>query len=351
YLGRLDNQVKLRGFRIELGEIESVLLKQPGINEAVALLKSVNTVTQLCAYIAGDIDQLNAETLRAALSQQLPDYAVPSAFVILPTLPKLASGKLNKQALPEPEQRLKTHTAPSTELEIQLVTIWQDVLGVADIGIDDNFFGLGGHSLLAMRLVSECQRRLNIVLPLAQLLAHPNIAELAASLNSHAKPSLIVPLNAHKSFATPLFCFHPAGGHVFAYQTLARELATQRPVYGLAYTHLNPAISLTTLADDYAVAINLQQPQGHLCLLGWSLGGALALLTAKALEHMGRTVRFIALIDSFVPGFDDDNVEQTSELIHAFAKEISGADCLPEFTDAEQLAAWLQTNHPTWVMC
>ncbi|KJV05204.1 phosphopantetheine-binding protein, partial [Methylocucumis oryzae] len=126
---------------------------------------------------------LNAETLRAALSQQLPDYAVPSAFVILPVLPKLASGKLNKQALPEPEQRLKTHTAPSTELEIQLATIWQDVLGVADIGIDDNFFALGGHSLLAMRLAMKIRQQFSVDLPVSDIFNHPSIAAMAAALN------------------------------------------------------------------------------------------------------------------------------------------------------------------------
>ncbi|WP_239649999.1 condensation domain-containing protein, partial [Methylocucumis oryzae] len=169
-------------------------------------------LTQLCAYIAGDIDQLNAETLRAALSQQLPDYAVPSAFVILPVLPKLASGKLNKQALPEPEQRLKTRIAPSTELEIQLATIWQDVLGVADIGIDDNFFALGGDSIVSLQVISRV-RELGWQLTPKDLFRQQTIAGLAriaerlplsASMGEIAQGELPLTPIQHEFFATDI---------------------------------------------------------------------------------------------------------------------------------------------------
>ncbi|MDO9004721.1 MAG: amino acid adenylation domain-containing protein, partial [Aquabacterium sp.] len=139
YLGRLDQQIKLRGYRIELGEIEAALLAQPGVDEAVIM---VGDGGQLLGYLASNCS-IDSEALRSALQTRLPDYMLPNQFIVLSQLPKLPSGKLDRKALPSPVQTARTCTAPRNAIESQLAAIWQEVLGLDNIGVEDNFFELG----------------------------------------------------------------------------------------------------------------------------------------------------------------------------------------------------------------
>ncbi|WP_197471727.1 non-ribosomal peptide synthetase, partial [Methylomonas koyamae] len=160
FLGRLDYQVKIRGFRIELGEIEAQLLQQPEIKDAVVIAREDHPGDKrLVAYVVPLTTEANAEAeqalvdhIKAQLKHHLPDYMVPSAFVMLDAMPLSANGKLDRKQLPAPdlsEQLKKAYVAPRTETEQALVEIWQEVLGVEPVGIEDDFFELGGHSLLA----------------------------------------------------------------------------------------------------------------------------------------------------------------------------------------------------------
>jgi amino acid adenylation domain-containing protein len=190
FLGRLDHQVKIRGFRIELGEIESALREHPAVKEAVAVVKRANDEKYIVAYVVPVSEHASAAAeLRAFLKQRLPEYMVPSTFVLLDQLPLTAAGKLNRAALPEPDrrhpERESAFTVPRNAVEEALVEIFAEVLGAEKIGIHDNFFEFGGHSLLATRVVARIRKTFNAELPLRHFFESPTVAEIAVFLISH----------------------------------------------------------------------------------------------------------------------------------------------------------------------
>ncbi|MDR6918790.1 amino acid adenylation domain-containing protein/non-ribosomal peptide synthase protein (TIGR01720 family) [Pseudomonas sp. 3296] len=192
YLGRIDQQVKIRGFRIELGEIEAALLAQPGVREAVLNVHNGDGGPQLCAYVVAEHTPHDPiawrDTLCTALKVDLPDYMVPSHWLLLDALPLTGNGKLDRKALPVPdvEDWQRPFEAPEGELESQLATIWADVLGVAQIGRRDNFFELGGHSLLAAQASARVELELGIELPLRALFESTDLQAYAAMAGQHA---------------------------------------------------------------------------------------------------------------------------------------------------------------------
>ena len=185
FLGRVDDQVKIRGFRIEPGEVEQVLREHPQLAEAaVAVRERVPGEPQLVAYTsARDGQSPDAAELRQFLRQRLPEYMIPSLFVVLPCLPVTSSGKVDRRALPDPDwsavPRECEYVAPRTPDEQRLAAIWCEVLHAAQVGVHDNFFALGGHSLLAAQVMSRITRELNVSLPFRDLFLAPTIAELA----------------------------------------------------------------------------------------------------------------------------------------------------------------------------
>jgi amino acid adenylation domain-containing protein len=192
FLGRTDHQVKLRGFRVELGEIEAILQQHPAVKAAIAVVRSdQSSNSRLIAYIVPKSESQTpsaalSSTLRTFLQSTLPDYMVPSVFVVLKQLPLTPNGKVDRQALPTPDQTncesIKPYVAPRSAIEEQLVEIWVQLLGEEQIGIHDNFFELGGHSLLATQLISRLREAFQIELPLRYLFEAPTIAEFALKL-------------------------------------------------------------------------------------------------------------------------------------------------------------------------
>ena len=184
FLGRMDHQVKVRGFRIELSEIEHVLLSHPSVGAcAVTAREDSPGDTRLIAYtvtIAGTSS--TSGELRLYVSQKLPAYMVPSAFITLDELPLTPNGKLDRKALPAPDGELHNSTreylAPSTPLEQTIVAIWEQVLRVERIGLHDNFFEIGGHSLLATQVISRMREALQVELSLRMIFEHPTVASL-----------------------------------------------------------------------------------------------------------------------------------------------------------------------------
>ncbi|WP_284291836.1 phosphopantetheine-binding protein, partial [Piscinibacter gummiphilus] len=174
YLGRIDQQVKVRGFRIELGEIEAQLLAQPEVQEAVVVADE----GRLVAYVTGEVD---TAVLRERLGRVLPDYMVPGAMVVLGALPLNPNGKVDRKALPKPEYTSeRVYEAPQGEVETRLAAIWAEVLDVARVGRQDNFFERGGHSLTALRMQVTVHQRLGANVPLRTCFEQPTLQALAA---------------------------------------------------------------------------------------------------------------------------------------------------------------------------
>ncbi|HEV2736114.1 MAG TPA: non-ribosomal peptide synthetase, partial [Longimicrobiaceae bacterium] len=187
YLGRTDHQVKLRGFRIELGEVEAALRAQDPVRDAVAVLVERAPGDQLLVgYVVaeGGAAPTPAE-LRAGLRERLPEHMVPGAFVVLDRLPLTAGGKLDRRALPAPERAGggREGGAPVTPTERAVAAIWEEVLGVSDVGVGDNVFDLGGHSLLLVQVHSRLQARFGGRVELIELFEHRTLGALAAHLD------------------------------------------------------------------------------------------------------------------------------------------------------------------------
>ena len=190
FLGRLDHQVKLRGYRIELGEIESSLVEQEGVREAVVLVREDEPgQKRLVAYVVGSGEEsLRREELRRSVAARLPEYMVPSAFVVLPALPVTSNGKLDRRALPPPEDVCRPRqgsAAPVSPVERGLAALWEEVLRVEGVGVHDNFFELGGDSILCIQIVSRA-RAAGLHFTTAQLFENPTIAELASVVGAAA---------------------------------------------------------------------------------------------------------------------------------------------------------------------
>ncbi|WP_263139967.1 non-ribosomal peptide synthetase [Pseudomonas sp. RIT-PI-AD] len=311
YLGRLDHQVKIRGFRIELGEIEARLRAFADVREALVLARESEGDKRLVGYVVAGDDEGLGNRLRERLQAELPDYMVPVQILVLPAFPIGPNGKLDRRALPMPSFHSREFVAPRNELERQLAVIWQDVLGVERIGVTDNFFELGGDSLRTLKVISRVRARpeLGLELKLREMMAKPTIAELSGYRpqddENPAGLDPLLPLNRPIEGVAPVFCLHAGFGTVFDYEPLARRLEGLRGVYGLQCRMLLDRAwrddRLETMAIDYAQYIRQKQPRGPYHLLGWSLGGTLAILVAAELEKQGQEVAFVGLVDSFLP--------------------------------------------------
>jgi amino acid adenylation domain-containing protein len=311
FLGRSDNQVKIRGFRIELGEIETVLSQHPDLRAVTVIdLQDRSGEKRLVAYLIPQLHkQPTPEQLRTFLQSKLPDYMIPSAFVMLDALPLTPNGKVDRHALPAPEYIIRSESssgtlvAPRNELERQLTEIWERVLDVRPIGIRDNFFALGGHSLLAVRLFVEIEQILGRNLPLATLFQHQTIEELAMMLDDAAysapwSPLVLIQPGGSKP---PLFCIHPIGGNILEYQALATYLGTEQPIYGLQSRGLDGQqpvlVTVEDMASHYIAEIRTIQAQGPYFILGYSFGGAIAFEMARQLDLKGEKTALLALLD------------------------------------------------------
>jgi natural product biosynthesis luciferase-like monooxygenase protein len=187
FLGRLDHQVKVRGFRIELGEIEAALLAQPGIREGVVVAREDTPGdVRLVAYLVAS-ESVQAQTLRDALRTRLPEFMLPSHFVMLAALPQTPNGKIDRKALPAPESAMAAapataYVAPTSDIERTIADVWRDVLKLPDVGTRDNFFDLGGHSLLAVQAHRRLREALGRNLSITDIFRFPTIQSLGQYL-------------------------------------------------------------------------------------------------------------------------------------------------------------------------
>lgn len=311
-LGRLDHQVKIRGVRIELGEVESALARHPKLRQVLVVAREDEPgEKRLVAYVvAHEGATVSPAEVRGFAAESLPGYMVPSAIVAMTALPLTPNGKVDRRALPVPAVTLPAPRAddrgpgPLLSLHHQLIDIWESVLNVRPIGLNDDFFTLGGHSLLAVRLVDEVERVCGKAIPLASLFAGATIEHMAQLLlepeDGSAEPRVVAiqPGGSRR----PLFFFHGdyLGGGFYC-TNLSRYLGDEQPFHamqphGLGSTEIPRTIE--AMAADHRRALRAVQPEGPYFLGSFCDAGIIALEVARQLRAEGQIVETLVLIDS-----------------------------------------------------
>ncbi|MCZ8521905.1 MULTISPECIES: non-ribosomal peptide synthetase [Paenibacillus] len=300
YMGRADHQVKIRGYRIELGDVEAQLLKLEAVQEAIVLARDTGNGDQrLYAYVAA-VEPLTIGGLRRALSRELPPYMIPSSFVQVERMPLTPNGKVDRRALASLEANVGTGTAfmaPRNAREAELARIWQEVLGVPQVGVHDNFFELGGHSLSLMGMVQKASQAAGAEVSLQEVFRNPTIEGLAYALwegKSAQEGTPFVPLNG--SGPLNVLCFPPVSGFGIGYLELARQLEGVCRLYAVDF--IDDAQSDEERLERYVEEALRVQAEGPLVLLGYSIGGNLMFEVAKALELRGCEVSDLIMLDS-----------------------------------------------------
>jgi amino acid adenylation domain-containing protein len=303
FLGRIDHQVKIRGFRIELGEIENRLLKHNAIQAAVVSVKGdQNQEKYLCAYIVAK-NEMSVMQIREYLSQTLPEYMIPQYFIKLERLPVTLGGKIDRHALPEPDRKINTgvpYEPPENGTEEILVTIWGEVLNVAQIGVNDDFFALGGDSLKALVIVNRLNSEFHTDQSSKVLFEYRTVKKLSKGIqddiiNTMKQGDCAV---FNKGRHPTVVLFPSVGGSGTAYAGLAKQL----PEYKL---YCYDFIETDTFLTDYVEKI-AQIPTGNQYIfLGYSAGGSLAFDVAAFMAKRGYNVTDLIIIDSVIPGTEN----------------------------------------------
>ncbi|WP_159787326.1 non-ribosomal peptide synthase/polyketide synthase [Streptomyces sp. NHF165] len=333
FVGRVDDQVKMRGFRIEPGEIEAALAGHERVAQtAVVVREDAPGSPRLVAYAVaagagtrtGDGRARLAASVRKFAADRLPEYMVPSAVVVLDELPLTANGKLDRAALPAPDRSARPGPGgrgPVTLREQLLCSIFEQVLEVPSVGIDDSFFELGGNSLLVVRLVNRIRAVLDAEISVRSVFAAPTVAgvlDRIAQGSRHRTAEVLVPMRSTGD-QTPIFCVHTVLGLGWEYGWLANCVPDQYPLYALRPRGADTVPdtgrdtdgdanadtgagalpdSLSQMATDYVAQIRTVQPTGPYRLLGWSFGGNVVQEMAAQLRDAGEEVALQAVLDA-----------------------------------------------------
>jgi amino acid adenylation domain-containing protein len=312
FLGRADDQVKIRGYRVELGEVEAMLASHPDVTEAGAALKAGPAGDRrLVGYVVPrDGAELEESEMLAHARRLVPGFMVPARIVTLPALPLTPSGKLDRRALSDLAGTASTGSGaepPQTELERALATIWERILRVEQVALDDDFFALGGHSLLAVQLVHAIEQDLCRICTLPMLFRNGTLRNLANELQAggvDATESMILRLGHGNG--PPVYCL--MGIH--QYQDLAEELAPDYCLHGVFHPieqeifgsgsrwRAMARVSVQDVAARYLETIRREQPTGPYRLIGFCFGGVVAYETARQLRDEGQEVALLAMLDS-----------------------------------------------------
>lgn len=314
FLGRIDHQVKIRGYRIETEEIEFQLKEHKDIAAALVIVHrdSVDNL-RLVAYLTlknplaviSVSDWKNA--VKNRLKKCLPEYMVPVDYLILEKMPLLPSGKIDRNALPNPEikNNASVYAAPTTELEKIITDIWIDNIGIKEIGINDNFFDLGGTSLIAVKTKIQIEKVTNKRLRPSILFKFPTIRQLAAGISDTSTEHFksLVPIKPDGS-KIPLYIVHGIGLNVLNFRGLALNVDDEQPIYGLqavdADDPIDPLFTIEEIAAFYNNEIISHNPNGPYAIAGYSIGGVIAYEMVKQLKNQGKEVKLLVMFDSSI---------------------------------------------------
>jgi amino acid adenylation domain-containing protein len=312
YLGRLDHQLKVHGYRIEPGEVEAVLGTYPAVREAqVVAREDTPGEKRLVAYLTTDrAGTLSLPALRSYLLSRLPEYMVPTAFVVLDAFPLTPNGKVDRQALPPPglgRPDLKTDPVPPrSPCEKALVDIWERLLQIRPIGVRDDFFELGGDSVAAAHMVAQVREAFGREVPLSSLVGAATVEHLAGLLSTGgpaAPPRSLVALQPLGS-KPPLFLVHGIGGQILTYTTLPRHLGLDQPLYALQARGVDGTQAPLHRVEDMA-AHYLEEARTvtatPVFLGGFSFGGVVAFEMARQLQARGTPPALLVIFDMEVP--------------------------------------------------
>jgi len=314
FSGRADDQVKIRGFRIELGEIENALRHCPHVQQAAVIVREdVPGQKHIVGYVVlENPGSILPDQIQKHLARSLPDYMIPSVIVELTQLPLTANGKIDKIRLPKPQQHDSTdgqQRLPQSPMERIMADVWQDMLGIDTVYLDDNFFHLGGHSLLAAKLFYRLEERFQIDLPLGLIFEAPTIRQLAVCLQKQRHESISKTLVQIQSgrLKQGIFYLPGVGGHTLNFYHLAHLVTIPLSQYGLNLPGLNGNSSILHTIEEMAAyfirEIQQVQPEGPYWLCGFSMGGRIAYEMALQLTKQGHNVAFLGILGTSAPGF------------------------------------------------
>jgi acyl-coenzyme A synthetase/AMP-(fatty) acid ligase/thioesterase domain-containing protein/acyl carrier protein len=310
FIGRKDFQEKIRGFRVDLSAVENTLMAIGGILRAVVVARpDSDGMKSLVAYVLFSKGvSLPPATLQARLAEILPEYMIPGIYVPLDRFPLTPTGKVDRQSLPEPDERPEQlESQPQDTLEMRLADIWKQVLGLKYVGVNDEFSTLGGHSLSALRIIAQIQKEFSLESrfePLVQATTVAQQAKVIRDLQYAPSSSCLVPIQPRGSLP-PFFCASPTVIDVVTYRDLSCALGSDQPFYALYESSgaQTRAASQQDQIDAFVEAVHRVQPSGPYYLGGYSGGGTAALRMAHRLQAGGEQVRLVVLFDSFAPGY------------------------------------------------
>ncbi|MBZ4033583.1 amino acid adenylation domain-containing protein [Flavobacterium sp. 17A] len=305
-LGRLDQQVKIRGHRIEPGEVEQVLLSLDGIKSAVVLADENFLVAHIVPESSIEEAEALIPTWRETLSARLPAQLIPHDFNLIEKVPTTLNGKIDRKELAKYKANKKiTYTAPRTEEENIVATIWKDSLNLENIDIFSDFFEMGGHSIKGVKVMIEIEKHTGIRIPLSALFKYSTVEKFAKLLNTGTEiySDCLVPIKPEGN-KVPLFIVHGAGLNVLNFINLSKHFDDDQPIYGIQGTKPKGFDgwyeSIEAMAAYYIDAIIKVNPKGPYALAGFSFGGVVAFEMTRQLKELGKEVSFTGLLDSYV---------------------------------------------------
>ena len=315
-VGRSDAQVKVRGHRVVIGEVEEALLSLDLVKDAVVLHREVGGVGTLDAFVVPATDEQDVPAgvtaIRDALSERVTTPMVPARFHLLDELPTLPNGKLDRQALRDPtgdRPRPGAVAGGTDDIERRLVELWEDLLDVRPVGIDEDFFELGGHSLLAAAMLVEVEEIFRVSVPISEMVSTPTILHIGSCIRQgdrEADRSALVAVQEGDGTRPPLFWGHDLHGTALRFRALGRALGPDQPLYTFESPFLDPVppqiFGLPALARRYVDDLVEAFPEGPYLLGGYSFGGVLAFEMARALLDLGHEVGLLIVVD-VGPGF------------------------------------------------